>query len=117
MKGPEQRQWQRIVVNMRARCRAIDGPPRYESILIIDMHHHGCCISGPTSFLKGQSVRIVFELPFEGQISLTGQAVWGGPANEDGDYRTGVSFLVDGPAAEDNSNKLYNYCLLRQPKT
>ncbi len=116
MKGPEQRQWLRVVVNMRGRCRVIDGPPRYESTLIVDMHHHGCCIFGPTAFEEGQTVRLIVELPFEGQISMTGQVVWAGPANDDGDCRTGVSFLIDGLAAEEACNKLYNYCLLRQPK-
>lgn len=116
MKEPEQREWQRIVVNMQARCRVIDGAPRYESTLIVDMHHRGCCLFGPTAFAEGQAVRIILEIPFEGQISMTGKVAWAGPSNADGDFRTGVHFLIDDRVSEEACHKLYSYCLLRQPK-
>ncbi len=112
----EQREWQRIPVNMAAKCRAVDGPARYETTRIVDMHQHGCSLLGPVAFQQGQMVRLVLEIPFEGSISLTGEVKWAEPANDEGEYSAGLGFVIDSPAAEDTCLKLYHFCLLRQPK-
>ncbi|MFH0754272.1 MAG: PilZ domain-containing protein [Candidatus Omnitrophota bacterium] len=112
----EQREWQRIVVNMSAKCRVVDGPPRYDSVIITDMHHQGCCLQGDIEFLKGQVIRLVLEIPFEGTINLTGEVVWAGEISNDDVYSVGIRFVIDSPMAEDMCLKLYNFCLMRQPK-
>jgi len=101
---------------MSAKCRAVDGPARYDVVQITDMHHQGCCLQGQVTLMQDQVVRIVLELPFEGLINITGKVAWTGPINDDGDTRTGLKFMIDNPAAEDTCLKLYNFCLLRQPK-
>jgi hypothetical protein len=116
MLGKEQREWQRIVVNMAAKCRAVDGPARYDAVEITDMHHQGCCIQGHIDLKQGQVVRIVLELPFEGPINITGTVAWTGRINDEGDTKTGLKFVINDLAAEDTCLKLYNFCLLRQPK-
>ena len=116
MIGKEQREWQRVAVNMSAKCRVVDGPARYDAVEITDMHHQGCCLQGHVELITGQMVRLVLELPFEGLINLTGEVAWAGVINDEGDLRAGLKFLIDNPAAEDTCLKLYNFCLLRQPK-
>ena len=113
---PEKREWLRVDVNMPARCRAVDGPAKYAPVFIVDMHHHGCCFQGYELFQKGQAVRLVLEIPFEGEISMTGDVAWSGPLNEAGEFRTGLRFRIDDPVAENTCLKLYNFCLLRQPR-
>jgi hypothetical protein len=117
MLDPEKREWQRIVVDLPARCRVVDGPARYDDMRIVDMNQQGCCLEGYIQFQKGDVVRIIVEIPFEGQISLTGDVVWSGAVDKDEDFRTGVHFLVDSALAEEMALKLYHYCLLRQPKS
>ncbi|GEM_PF-5496080 len=114
--GREQREWMRIAVNMPAKCRLIDGAARYEATRVTDIHHQGGCLEGAQYFRKGARIRIILEIPFEGQVSFTAEAAWSVPINAEGDYRTGLKFIIDGPLAEDNCNKLYHYCLLRQPR-
>jgi len=116
MLDPDKREWQRIVVDLPAKCRVIDGPARYDMMHIVDMNHQGCCMQGPVQFEKGQVVRVITEIPFEGQVAITGEVVWSGEINKDEDFRTGIRFLIDSPPAEEMSLKLYHYCLLRQPK-
>ena len=79
----DKREWQRLVVNMQARCRAVDGPACYETTRIVDIHQHGCSVLGPFQFQKGQQVRVVLDLPFEGQISMTGEVKWSEPINDE----------------------------------
>jgi hypothetical protein len=116
MLDPDKREWQRITVNLPAKCRVVDGPARYDAMSIVDMHHQGCCFEGHMTFEKGQVVRIIVEIPFEGQVSVTAEVAWSGLVNDRDDIRTGVHFLIDSPVAEEMSLKLYHYCLLRQPK-
>jgi len=118
MMDPDKREWQRISVDLPAKCRVIDGPARYDDMHIVDMNQQGCCIKGHVQFQKGQIVRVIIELPFEGQISITGEVIWSGAVDGDeDDFRTGLHFVVDSPLAEEMSLKLYHYCLLRQPKS
>jgi Tfp pilus assembly protein PilZ len=116
MLDPEKREWQRISVDLPAKCRLIDGPARYDDVHIVDMNHQGCCIEGHAPFIKGDMVRLIVEIPFEGQVGVTGEVIWSGPVNNDEDFRTGMHFVIDNPPAEEMSLKLYHYCLLRQPK-
>ena len=119
MLEPDKREWQRISVDLPARCRVIDGPARYDDMHIVDMNHQGCCMEGHVQFQKGNVVRIITDIPFEGQIGVIGEVVWSGAVNSDDEenFRTGIHFVIDGPAAEEMSLKLYHYCLLRQPKS
>ena len=118
MLEPDNREWQRVPVDLPAKCRIVDGPARYDMIQVVDMNHQGCCMQGASQFQKGDVVRIIIELPFEGQISMTGEVIWSGAVENDSeDFRTGVRFVLDGAAAEETSLKLYHYCLLRQPKS
>ena len=112
----DKREWQRIAVTISAKCRDIDGAPRYEPVEVRDVHQEGCCFQGQILYSKGQHVRLVLELPFEGLVNIDGDVAWSGPVDEKGDFRTGVRFLRDNAAAEDTSMKLYHFCLLRQPK-
>ena len=112
----EKREWKRIAVDLVARCRAVDGPARYDDMRIVDMHHQGCCLEGHVPFNKGDQVRIIVQIPFEGQISLTGEVVWSGIVDKNDGSRTGVRFLVDSVLVEEAVLKLYHYCLLCQPK-
>ncbi len=116
MLDPEKREWQRVSVDLPAKCRIIDGPARYDATQIVDMHHQGCGLEGHVQFQKGDMLRVIVDIPFEGQVSVTGEVVWSGPVNDDGDFRTGIHFLIDSPPAEEMCLKLYHYCLLRQPK-
>ena len=116
MLDPDKREWQRVSVDLPARCRVIDGPARYDMTRIVDMHHQGCCLEGQSRLEKGQVVRVIVEIPFEGQINVTGEVVWCGPVNDNDDVRAGLRFLIDSPPAEEMCLKLYHYCLLRQPK-
>ncbi|MBF0330912.1 MAG: PilZ domain-containing protein [Candidatus Omnitrophica bacterium] len=116
MMGKEQREWHRVTVNMPAKCRVVDGPARYDLVEITDMHHQGCCIHGDVVLEQGQVVRLVLELPFEGPINITGEVAWSGPISSHEDIRTGLRFKMNDLAAEDTCLKLYNFCLLRQPK-
>lgn len=113
----DKREWKRVVVNLPAKCRVVDGPARYDDLHIVDMHHQGCCMRGHVPFQKGNMVRIVVEIPFEGPMSITGEVVWCGSVDQDGDLRSGIRFVIDSPLAEEMSMKLYHYCLLRQPKS
>ena len=117
MINSDKRAWQRVAVDLQAKCRQIDGPARYEAVRIVDMHHEGFCLQGHVHFMKGAMVRVVVDLPFEGQISVTGQVVWSGQVNDADDFRAGIHFILDSPPAEEMSLKLYNFCLLRQPKS
>jgi hypothetical protein len=116
MMDPDQREWKRVSVDLPAKCRVIDGPARYDVTRIVDMHHQGCCLEGHVPFRKGDMVRVIVEIPFEGQLSITGEVAWSGSINENDDFRTGMQFLIDSPLAEEMCLKLYHYCLLRQPK-
>ena len=117
MVDPEKREWQRVSVDLPAKCRLIDGPARYDDMNIVDMNHQGCCIEGHLQFQKGDMLRIIIEIPFEGQLNITAEVIWSGLINNDEDFRTGVHFVIDSPAAEEMSLKLYHYFLLRQPKS
>jgi hypothetical protein len=115
-KGIEKREWKRIDVNMPARCRAVDGPACYDNVLILDMHQNGCCLQGREFYQKGQVVRVVLEIPFEGSVNMAGEVAWSGPLDEGGVFRVGLRFLIDNPMAENMCMKLYNFCLFRQSK-
>ncbi len=116
MLNRENREWQRVNVDLMARCRALDGAPRYEPIRIIDMHHKGCCLEGTSRFQKGETVRVIVEIPFEGEVNITGLVAWSGAINDKGDYRTGLKFEIDSPPAEETCLKLYHYCTMKHPK-
>ncbi len=114
--GREQREWIRIAVDLPAKYRIIDGPARYDIMRIVDIHHRGGCFQAAQHLSKGEKVRIILEIPFEGQVNFTAEVAWCFPMNDEDDYRTGVKFIVDGPQAEENCHKLYHFCLLQQPK-
>jgi hypothetical protein len=116
MLDADKRAWQRVSVDLPAKCRIVDGPARYEPTCIVDMHHQGCCLQGHIQFQKGDVIRIIVDIPFEGQIHMTGEVAWSGEVHDQDDFRTGVHFLIDSPPAEEMCLKLYHYCLLRQPK-
>ncbi len=116
MLDPEKREFQRLPADLPAKCRIIDGAAHYDVVRIVDMTHQGCCLEGPVPYQKDDILRIILELPFEGQITITSQVIWSGPVNDNEDFRTGARFLIDSPLAEEMRLKLYHYCLLRQPK-
>ncbi len=116
MMDGDKRAWQRIAVDLPAKCRVIDGSAQYNHVRIIDMHQEGCGFEGGVQFHKDEILRMVVEIPFEGQLSMAAQAIWSGLVNDEESFRTGVKFLIDTPAAEETALKLYHYCLLRQPK-
>lgn len=116
MLDPDKREWQRVAVDLPAKCRLLDGLAHYDAVRIVNMHHQGCCLEGQVRFQKGDRIRVVVEVPFEGQLSITGDVVWSGMVNDRDEFRTGVRFLIDSPPAEEMCLKLYHYCLLRQPK-
>lgn len=117
MPGPDKREWQRVVVDLPAKCRAVDGPARYDMVRILDMHHKGCCLEGNVHFQKGEVIRVLVEIPFEGQVHMTGAVAWSGSLDDQDVFRTGMKFFIDSPPAEEMCLKLYHYCLLRQPKS
>ena len=117
MKQPEKREWQRVSVNMMGRARVIDGPARYDAVRIVDMHHQGCCLEGVVAYEHEQAIRIILEIPFEGEVSILGNVAWVGLINDQGEYRSGIRFVVDDPRSEEVCMKLYHFCMMRKPKT
>jgi Tfp pilus assembly protein PilZ len=116
MLGREQREWIRVPVDLMAKCRAVNGAARYDAVRIVDMHHKGCCLQAAVFFRKGTEVRVILDLPFEGALSMTAEVAWHMPVDTNDEYRMGLKFIIDTPAAEDICMKIYNYCSLRHPK-
>ena len=112
LEGRNKREWIRLAVDMPAKYRIIDGPARYETARMVDVHHHGGCLQCPQHLRKGEKIRIVMEIPFSGQVNFTAESMWSIPDNADGTYRVGMKFIIDNPQAEENSHKLYHFCLL-----
>ncbi len=107
----EKRSWQRVKVNLKAKCRLVDVAA-YSFYQITDIHHEGCCIVGESGFQEGQEVRIVVHIPTEGEIYLIGMIRWS-RRDEKGEYNIGIKFLINGQMAEESSGKLYSFCVSR----
>lgn len=107
----EKRAWKRLKVNLSAKCRVVDAAA-YSFYKITDIHHEGCCIEGESGFKEGQEIRVVVHIPTDGEIYLIGMVCWTRRDNK-GVYSTGLKFVVSGQVAEENSTKLYNFCVAR----
>jgi hypothetical protein len=105
----DRRVWKRIKVNLTAKCRLVDFAT-YNFCRITDIHQEGCCIEETVGFQPGQEIRIVVRLPIEGEIYLVGSVCWSRRGHK-GEFSTGIKFLVNGQLAEDNSVKLYSFCV------
>lgn len=100
--------WDRKPVNIKSKYRFIDVAT-YRSCQIVDLHHMGLSIKTEDFLEVNKEIRLVFSIPVQGEIYLSGVVCWSKMDKNEG-FVSGIKFNVWGQDAEESITKLYSVC-------